>query len=68
MNTSSDDLIIYKKMVDFCEHNQLKDYFTDKPLLCYMNREPFMKLLKTQIKTQKTEPIVVNSPSVMQMI
>ena len=43
LSNADDALEVYKKLVNFCECNQLKDYFTETPLLCYVNREEFLK-------------------------
>lgn len=45
--TSTNTLQTYKKLVDYCEKNQLKDYFTGTPLLCYINRDEFIHLMDT---------------------
>ena len=47
----NDQMTIYKKLVDFCEQNQLKDYFTGMPLLSYANRNEFLKLVREETTT-----------------
>ena len=59
LSNADDALEVYKKLVNFCECNQLKDYFTETPLLCYVNREEFLKLLRNQ-KSAST----LNTPEV----
>lgn len=38
---------LYKQIVNFCEKNKIHDYFTSKPLICYMNRDAFYNLLSS---------------------
>lgn len=40
------NLNIYKACVDFCETNKIMDYFVEVPLISYINREEFLKLLE----------------------
>jgi hypothetical protein len=42
-------LNLYKDTVDLCRTNGLKDYETKTPLICKMNREKFIDLIKDHI-------------------
>ena len=45
---------IYKKTVDFCKKNNIKDYEKDISLINHYNRDKFIKLLEDKGKLKET--------------
>jgi hypothetical protein len=43
-------LNLYKDTVDLCKKYGLKDYKTKLPLICYVNRDQFIKLIDDHIQ------------------
>jgi hypothetical protein len=48
-------LEIYKSTVDYCKSNNIKDYELKIPLISYINRDNFIKFLKDELSTQKSD-------------
>jgi hypothetical protein len=48
-------LEIYKSTVDYCKSNNIKDYELKIPLISYINRDNFIKFLKDESSTQKSD-------------
>jgi len=44
---------IYKKTVDFCKKNNIKDYEKDISLINHYNRDKFIKLLEDKSKLKE---------------
>lgn len=42
--------IYYKKIADFAKNNNLLDFYTKKPIISYINRDAFMKLIQQSPK------------------
>lgn len=46
---------IYHNCVDYCAANKIKDYYTNKPLLCYINRDKFIEFLEQHIYNETSK-------------